>query len=85
MSPAPQAGCFGDEVSTTTRLRVGLSIAYCQLPISDWRLATKPIGNPQSKIENPQAHPLPRGGTDLMAPVSVMPQGHTRTSHLRPY
>jgi hypothetical protein len=38
---------------------VGLLIAACQLPISDWRLAVK--------IANPETHPLPRGGTDLIA------------------
>jgi len=36
------------------------------LPIFDWRLAIEPIGNRQSQIENPETHPLPRGGTDLM-------------------
>jgi hypothetical protein len=43
-------------------------IADCQLPIFDWRLAIEPIGNRQSQIENPETHPLPRGGADFMAP-----------------
>jgi hypothetical protein len=42
-------------------------IADCQLPIFDWRLAIKPIGNRKSEIENPMAHPLPQRGTDLMS------------------
>jgi hypothetical protein len=46
---------------------VGHLIADCQLPISDWRLPVKPIGNRQSQIENPETHPLPRGGTDFMS------------------
>jgi hypothetical protein len=48
------------------RKRAGLRIFDCQLPIFDWRLAIEPIGNRQSQIENPETHPLPRGGTDLM-------------------
>ncbi len=58
-----------DEVSTTTRKRLGLLIADCQLPILDWRLPIKPIGNRQSENEKPETHPLPRGGTDLMGPL----------------
>jgi hypothetical protein len=46
---------------------VGLKIPDCQLPIFDWRLAIKLIGNRNSEIDNPLAHPLPRGGTDLIA------------------
>jgi hypothetical protein len=42
-------------------------IADFQLPIFDWRLAIEPIGNRQLQIENPETHPLPRGGTDFMA------------------
>jgi stage II sporulation protein D len=42
-------------------------IVHCQLPILDWRLAIEPIGNRQSQIENPETHPLPRGGTDFIA------------------
>ncbi|HBB89095.1 MAG TPA: hypothetical protein DC047_15930 [Blastocatellia bacterium] len=39
------------------------------LPIFDWRLAIKPIGNRESKIENrkQETHPLPRGGTNFMS------------------
>jgi hypothetical protein len=44
---------------------VGLVIADCQLPIFDWRLVIKPIGNRKSAIENPTAHPLPRGGDSM--------------------
>jgi hypothetical protein len=46
---------------------VGFSIADCQLPISNWRLPIKPIGNRKSEIANPKTHPLPRGGTDFIA------------------
>jgi len=30
-------------------------IADCQLPIFDWCLTIKPIGNRKSQIENPEA------------------------------
>ena len=46
---------------------MGLPIANCQLPISDWRLAIKAIGNWQSEIGNLETHPLPRCGTDLIS------------------
>ncbi|HBB86444.1 MAG TPA: hypothetical protein DC047_02380 [Blastocatellia bacterium] len=37
---------------------MGLAIADCQLPISDWRLASGPIGNRQSELGNVGTHPL---------------------------
>lgn len=43
-----------------------------QLPICDWRLALRPFGNRQSAIGNPETHPLPRGGTDLISAADVM-------------
>jgi len=45
---------------------MGLDIADCQLPIFDWRLATKSIGIRKSTIGNQVTHPLPRGGTDFI-------------------
>jgi hypothetical protein len=64
---------------------VGLRIADCQLPISDWRLAIKPIGNPQSKIENRQTHPLPRGGTDLTPHRATNPIFSLAEAFVLPY
>jgi hypothetical protein len=42
-------------------------IGNCQLPISDWHLAIKLIGNRKSRIGNQETHPLRRGGTDFMS------------------
>jgi hypothetical protein len=47
----------------------------CRLPIAKCRLAVSLKTNQQSEIDNWQmkeAHPLPRGGTDLMEPVVVL-------------
>jgi len=52
---------------------VGLWIADCQLAISEWHIAKKPIANRQSQIDNQSTHPLPADGTDLM-PLSRLCQ-----------
>jgi hypothetical protein len=37
------------------------------LPIVNWPLGIEAIGNRKSTIGNHETHPLPRGGTDLIA------------------
>src|SRR6267143_768629 len=61
-----------EAVSTTTRQRVGfldwrLSISNCQL-----LLPKPPSGIRQLTIGNPMAHPLPRGGTDVVGTLVVL-------------
>jgi len=34
----------------------------------------RPIGNPQLTIGNQETHPLPRGGTDLIAELNQYPE-----------
>jgi hypothetical protein len=45
---------------------VGLFIAHCRFPIANWLLTTQAIGIRHLAIGNVTAHPLPRGGTDLI-------------------
>jgi hypothetical protein len=45
---------------------VGLPIADRQLPISDWLLPIKAMGNWQSVIGNQENLQPPLGGTDLI-------------------
>ena len=51
---------------------------YWRLPVVSWSLVTEATGNRQSQIENPETHPLPRGGTDLMPPGLNVRQDTTR-------
>jgi len=46
---------------------VGVRIADLQLPIADWPALATSTENRQSTIGNQETHPLPRGGTDLIA------------------
>jgi len=57
---------------------VGLDIANCQFPIANFRLGNRSIHN--RPIINRKTHPLPRGGTDLMARWHGCPARHGATS-----
>jgi hypothetical protein len=50
-----------------------IASADCQLPIVNWPLAIEAIGNRQLAIGNVETHPLPRGGTDVIASRSLSP------------
>ena len=45
---------------------MGLPIADRQIPIFDWLLRIKAMGNWHSEIGNQKTDPLRRGGTDLI-------------------